>query len=48
MDRDKMIARHVLEVHRTAGMQQDHGEQERKVGAGCFGVLAGCMMRLRS
>ena len=31
MDRDKMIARHVLEVHRTAGMQQDNGEQERKV-----------------
>lgn len=47
-DRDKMIARHVLEVHRMAGMQPDQGEQERKAGAGCFDVLAGCMMTLRS
>ena len=47
MDRDKLIARHVLEVHRTAGMQQDHGEQERKVGAGCFGLLAGCTTTIK-
>ena len=48
MDRDKMIARHVLEVHRMAGQQQDHGEQERRVGAGCLGLLAGCTMTSRS
>lgn len=31
MDRDKMIARHVLDVHRTAGTNQEADEEERKV-----------------
>lgn len=33
-DRDKMIARHVLDVHRTAGAQGEADEEDKKVDKG--------------
>ncbi len=42
MDRDKMIARHVLDVHRTAGTNQEADEEDRKVSRALHSKILYC------